>query len=309
MCIRDSNHTEGLLSINADDKGSYMYGEKEYWVLHSVESKTQIAEFYYNPEQRRDAHGVQGKDGLRDDNQNMEQLERIELYSRPERINSTEPIPLKVVHFEYDYSLCQNNPANDNITNDLGRSILSNSGGKLTLKKLWFTYGKSIKGKFSPYKFEYSDFNPDYNVKGYNRWSSFGRINVANNSDQLNGCGPSDDLSIIDFPYIPQYSQDNPTAKDRIDNFVSAWNLTNIKLPSGAKINVDYEADDYAYVQNKRAMQMMEIVGTSISSKRVTDVNGDFLEFDVIGPKEYADQINQPIDLSLIHISEPTRPY
>ncbi len=33
-----------------------------------------------------------------------------------------------------------------------------------------------------------------------------------------------------------------------------------ITLPSGGKIIVDYESDDYAYVQNKTAMQMVNVV-------------------------------------------------
>ena len=40
-----------------------------------------------------------------------------------------------------------------------------------------------------------------------------------------------------------------------------AWNLNQILLPSGAKIDVSYEADDYAYVQNRRAAQMTSILG------------------------------------------------
>ena len=269
---QDANHTEGLLSIEADDKGSYMYGEKEYWILHSIESKTQVAHFHYNKKGRRDAHGVIDKHGSRDDGQNMEQLEKIVLYSRPDLVqNGTASIPLKQVHFEYDYSLCKSVPTNDGELSDLGSSVQSNDGGKLTLKKLWFTYGKSIKGKFSPYKFNYSDTNPDYNVKAYNRWSTYGPVNVKAGNNSLVDCNADSDLSVIDFPYIPQYSTDNTDAKDSIDEYVSAWNLDEIDLPSGAKIKVEYEADDYAYVQDKSAMQMFEIVGTSQS----IDANGN----------------------------------
>ncbi|MCB0647468.1 MAG: hypothetical protein KDC49_12455 [Saprospiraceae bacterium] len=273
---QDANHTEGLLSIDADDKGSYMYGEKEYWILHSIESKTQIAFFYYNSKGRRDAHGVANSFGGKDDNQNMQQLERIVLYSRPDYFqNGNNAVPLKVAHFEFDYSLCQNVPTNDGLQVDLGSSVTANQGGKLTLKRVWFTYGKSIKGMLSPYKFTYSDTNPSYNVKAYNRWSTYSPIDVSHHDNALNGCSATSDVSIIDFPYIPQLSVDHPDAKINIDKYVSAWSLTDIKLPSGANIHVDYEADDYAYVQDKEAMQMVEIEGTSISSDRV---NGNFTD-------------------------------
>lgn len=281
----DANHTEGLLSIDADDKGSYMYGQKEYWIIHSVESKTQIALFYYNKEGRRDAHGVMNSFGGRDNDQDMQQLERIVLYSRPDFIqNGADATPLKVVHFEFDYSLCKNVPTNDNRIDELGKSVTQNQGGKLTLKKVWFTYGKTLKGMLSPYKFDYSSINPEYNVKAYNRWSSYSPVNRSKPDLPLVACKAISDLSIIDFPYIPQMSTDTPSAKADIAKYVSAWNLSKIKLPSGAKIQVEYEADDYAFVQDKEAMQMFEIVGSSISSKRNYDAGGNFLSFEIIDP-------------------------
>ena len=42
-----------------------------------------------------------------------------------------------------------------------------------------------------------------------------------------------------------------------------AWCLEKIQLPSGGKINVQYEADDYAYVQDRKAMQMIKVIGSS----------------------------------------------
>jgi hypothetical protein len=47
------------------------------------------------------------------------------------------------------------------------------------------------------------------------------------------------------------------------DSNAAAWSLTKIHLPSGGKIEVEYESDDYAHVQNVPAMQMFKIVGTS----------------------------------------------
>lgn len=51
--------------------------------------------------------------------------------------------------------------------------------------------------------------------------------------------------------------------KNNADQNASAWNLKKIQLPSGGLINIDYEADDYSYVQDKQAMQLFEIIGAN----------------------------------------------
>ncbi|WP_315820238.1 hypothetical protein [Paraflavitalea speifideaquila] len=43
--------------------------------------------------------------------------------------------------------------------------------------------------------------------------------------------------------------------------YAAAWQLKKIDLPSGGAIQVTYEADDYAYVQDKRAAQMCFVSG------------------------------------------------
>ncbi|MBK7883783.1 MAG: hypothetical protein IPJ81_08275 [Chitinophagaceae bacterium] len=40
--------------------------------------------------------------------------------------------------------------------------------------------------------------------------------------------------------------------KSKADKYAAAWTMNKILLPSGGVINVEYEADDYAYVQNKK---------------------------------------------------------
>jgi len=55
------------------------------------------------------------------------------------------------------------------------------------------------------------------------------------------------------------------------DRWASAWSLTKIQLPTGGTIEVEYEADDYAYVQNKPAMQMYPVVGAGASTSYVGD--------------------------------------
>lgn len=255
-----ASFNEGLKSLKAneggDDKGSYIYGEKELWYIHSIETKNYVAEFKLA--NRCDAFGVKGEEGGFSADSKSQKLSSITLYSKQELLqHKTNPVPLKTVHFEYDYSLCKNVDNNifnfDHTTNVDVDGNFPNQGGKLTLKKVYFTYGDSKKGKLSPYEFVYADadhngetpsdapYNPNYNLKGYDRWGNYKENTV--------------DHPTSEFPYTEQTTQSNVNA--------AAWLMTSVNLPSGGVINIDYESDDYAYVQNKRAMQMFKVIGIS----------------------------------------------
>ncbi len=232
-------YSEGLKSDVRDDRGSYTYGEKEIWYLNSVESKTMIACFKLETDSvRQDVYGTINEDGGRDNNQKLYRLKEINLYTKADLIKygTANAKPVKTVHFGYDYSLCKNHPGSS-----------APGVGKLTLRKVWFTYNKNYKGERNPYRFTYSGTNPDYNNKSYDRWGNYKpaslNIGAANNK-----------LTNQDYPYS---TQDSTAASSN----VSAWSLTEIILPSGAKMKATYESDDYGYVQNRRATQMMEVVG------------------------------------------------
>jgi len=242
----DANHNEGFKSDNSaweknmdrrDDKGTYLYGEKEVWYLHSIESKNYIAEFFVSP--REDGYGV-GSENQENPNTSMGapsyKLDSIKLYSKYElKLKGSNAVPVKVVHFEYSYNLCGG--VHNSIT----------GGGKLTLERVWFTYGNSSRGSLNDYEFDYGDLNdpdnnPSYNMKNYDRWGNY----KPNNCNGLNNS---------DFPYVDQ-------DKDALtDIWAGAWHLKSIVLPSGGRIQINYESDDYAYVQNKPAMQMVKILG------------------------------------------------
>jgi hypothetical protein len=49
--------------------------------------------------------------------------------------------------------------------------------------------------------------------------------------------------------------------------------MTRIDLPSGGSINIQFEADDYAYVQNLPAMQMMKVLGTDPGQFNAQETN------------------------------------
>ncbi|MBK8705981.1 MAG: hypothetical protein IPN33_22120 [Saprospiraceae bacterium] len=246
----EATFNEGLKSDLMDDKANYIYGEKELWYLDTIETKNYIAIFTLGD--RKDGYGVIGKNGGRANTNPMKYLQKISLYvKRDYKKNPATAVAIKVVHFEYDYSLCPKVPNNINYGNPA-------NNGKLTLKKIYFTYQDSNKAGLSPYKFFYAGYdkanntydaryNPPYNLKGYDRWGNY-KPNTANSLSPT-----STDIPTAEYPYV---EQDQTTA----DIYTQAWSLTEIDLPSGGIINVDYESDDYAYVQNKRAGQMFKVI-------------------------------------------------
>jgi hypothetical protein len=233
---------EGLNSDNTDDRAHYTYGNKELWYVSKIETKNHIAIFYTSP--RKDAHAVIDENGGLDENISMMQLDSIRLYSLPEyESDPGNAVPIKVAHFDYDYELCPSYPQN----------IDGGMAGKLTLKEVYFTYQNSQKGRHTAYKFDYG-FNPVYDLKSVNRWGGYKlRPEACLNMD-------TDSLNPSDFPYVGF-----DTLQENL--YASAWNIENITLPSGGVIHVDYESDDYAYVQHYQANQMFKIIGVQFSSQ------------------------------------------
>ncbi|MEM7040853.1 MAG: hypothetical protein AAF570_28075, partial [Bacteroidota bacterium] len=57
----DANFEKGQRSLLSDDRGSYMYGEREQWYLATAETKTHIAEFSLERSGTRPLRGYSGK--------------------------------------------------------------------------------------------------------------------------------------------------------------------------------------------------------------------------------------------------------
>ncbi len=236
-----ANFNEGLKSDDGDNKASYMYGEKEMWFMHSIESKDYIA--FFVTSDRDDALESAGLDGGKG-TATSKKLDKIILYAKKDLeqnpLESAHPaVPIKTVHFDYadpSDELCK------------GISNLKNGSshqGKLTLQRIYFTYGNSFKAKQRGYVFSYAKGtgnNYRYNPKDYDRWGNYKPNKITNPNSE--------------FPYAEQ---------DKIlaDKYASAWSLNEIELPSGGIIKINYEADDYAFVQDRRAMQMMKVIGSS----------------------------------------------
>lgn len=266
-------YNEGLKSLASDDMANYSYGEKELKYLEKIESKTHVAIFHTS--NRSDGRGVKGETGgVNSSSASMKQLDKITLYTKAEyeeySQNLSAATPIKEVHFEYSYDLCPGIPNN------------GNNGGKLTLRKMYFTYGKSFRAKLNSYEFSYGDLdhdgfedasaNPSYNLKGYDRWGSYNPNN--------GGCGINDPIAAYEYPYTPQDS-------NLVNTYKAAWNLTDILLPSGGKLEIDYESDDYAYVQDRRAMQMFQVLGAADEIAEFNPASPSNVLYNGKDPNEY----------------------
>ena len=232
-----ATYNEGLRTDSRDDKGNYIYGEKELWYLHSIESKTMVATFVLEDRDDLPAYSESGK---RINSHAAKRLKEIRLYSKSDfAAKRTNAIPVKTVHFRYSYKLAP--------------GAYGAGTGKLTLDSLWFTYNGNNKGKQNPYVFNYNSNNPAYNLPSNDRWGTY--------KDPLQNPGSvtGNVITNADYPYAVQ---DSLTAA----NNAAAWSLDSIRLPSGGALKVQYESDDYAWVQHKRAMNMFRVIGTGASA-------------------------------------------
>ncbi|MBL0913774.1 MAG: hypothetical protein IBJ09_15515 [Bacteroidia bacterium] len=245
-----AGYMEGLRTNRTDDKANVVFGTKDIWYCHSIESKTH--KVLFDLESRSDACGVNEHGGV-----NMaQQLKRIRSISYVSAEAAPGAPPIKKVNFEYDYSLCPGAP--------------NASSGKLTLKRIYFTYENSNNGKYSPYTFTYDTGaqgdNPSYNHGDNDRW---GIMKQASDNP--------DNMSNTDYPYALQ-------DKEKQARYASAWSLKQLELPSGGKIHITYESDDYAYVQDRRACNMYTIAGFAPDKNGIA-VNQTFTKNG--GPNDY----------------------
>jgi hypothetical protein len=199
--------------------------------------------------------------------------------------------PIKSVHFAYSNDLFKGNTAvaaGSPDTYGLPNATIDQSGrrqGKLTLTRIWFEY-QGVPTKVSPYTFsytypsQYQDYptryqpnqaqsvvtssdgltntstpyydrltpaaqNPPYTSFCLDAWGNF----------RNNGEARAKNLQ----PWLDQRDLDDPdTDKDGWDP--AAWQLKGITLPTGGQIQVQYEQDDYAYVQDKPVHAMARLL-------------------------------------------------
>lgn len=264
----EANFNAGAATEVKDDKAVISYGERESWYLHSIESKTMIAIFTLG--NRQDGKGASDVwAGIDAADNSLKKLERIDLYSKSDLKENglTGAKPIKSVHFSYSYGLCEGVPGN------------AGSGGKLTLDSIYFTFNGQNRANKSKYAFAYSsgtDGNPDYDLNASDRWGNYKpkSMNPARLATSVN-------LRNAEFPYTIQ----DADKRDRVNEQAGAWSLNKILLPSGGQIEVLYESDDYAFVQDKRSAVMMQVLGfgkdaTAYYPRLYTQFSNDFWEHD-----------------------------
>ena len=239
----DANLLHGFRSIDKDDKGSFTYGEREQFYLATAETRTHLA--YFDISMREDSKGAHG--AMDKSNEvaaaNSSKLDAIRVFSKLE-LQKSSAQPLKQVNFNYSYDLC---PGTHNST--------ATNSGKLTLTELSFSYENSNRGTLTPYTFEYNEqANYTYDPRHYDAWGTCKPLDLDN--DGLNDDDDDKEECINVYPYTYQN-----TSKEKMNEAASVWQLSAINMPSGSRVVVDYEMDDYAYVQDRVAMQMFEIEG------------------------------------------------
>jgi len=295
-----ANYNEGLLSDPKDDKASYVYGEKEIWYLDAIDGKTMVAVF--ETSDRQDGFGVAGQHGGILLSKPLKKLDKIKLYSKADYVkNGSSATPIKTVHFCYDYSTYPG----------LANSAASTTLGRLTLKKVYFTFGKNGRGVSNPYEFSYittpvndgtisgvpqpiplTSYDNEplkrekdglYTGRTTDRWGTYKQswynhlTGTSNETSRLNNS---------EWPYALQKGMP-PAGVSRtdwdqlIDRMGSQWQLYQVKTPASSIITVSYESDDYAYVQDRRAMQLYFIKGITTSGVSTGLINADKLVVDL----------------------------
>ncbi len=302
----------GSLSEKKDNTLSVSWGEKEIYFVHSITSKTHVAIFTL-ADRNDGVSGMMSNDiadiispnyTINNNRKQLQKLKRVDLYSIKECNHQGGGIyepkkgatPIKTVHFDYDYSLCKRLPNNINTSslaeNDYASDAYKQSG-KLTLKKIWFEYGGKLTSKVSPYEFKYnypssniydeskyqnlannydlslSAQNPDYKALNTDRWGEY--RNFEKLKEKIG------DLSTF-FPY--NYQGDLSGEHDP-----AAYKLKQIKLPSGGELHVQYEENDYQYVQDKRAMVMVPLSSDTGTDETDKDGKKYYLDLEKIGIK------------------------
>ena len=248
---KEAGYSKGKMSDPTDDKAQFTYGEKEIYFLRTIETKTHLAVFELG--ERFDGIDASARDNHVDATQNnnphaLQYLRKIVLYNKADLAQ-----PLQTVNFAYDYSLCQGIPNNSGAAVPVqDPHMLDNQGGKLTLKRVWFTHLDNRKGERNFYDFNYGA-NPDYDAYAQDRWGSF-------QTDHANWRPHENPFVIQDADYNQDGIVDAADALAR-QEAAEAWNLKNIVLPSGGEIDVEYEQDKFSYVQDVQATQMLQLTG------------------------------------------------
>ncbi len=277
-----------------DDLANFSTGKKEVYYLKAIETSTHIAFFVTNKstsgtfqditdrisngslsnaylipkssssrQDGLDASATNAGERDKKGSNELEYLDKIVLFSK-KRMD----VPIKTVQFSYSNKLTPGIP---------NSSSSGQSGGKLTLEKVWFEYEGVQNIKISPYVFKYeykkaadfpkeiidryaflgtggdwpsytaSDENPAYSGFCVNAWGGYqGKLDGEKRRERQQ-------------PWMNQRSKSDIPKYDP-----AAWQLKQIILPSGGEILMQYEEDEYQYVQDREATTMVSLLANTV---------------------------------------------
>jgi hypothetical protein len=254
------------------DKGYFSYGTRESWYLASVETATHKAFMCTDRIGRRDAVSAVDPGQIQAPLNGPERpwkLTSVRLYSKAELAGLTADqstgcpngTPLVEAHLDYE-----NYDTSAQRSNNLSLANLTPNApvGKLTLKQVYFTHLDSARGKLSPYIFDYgagdATKNPDYHDGERDRWNTY-QVPPPPPGTQANGAPVASPPLEDRMGWTDQTSQGHTdgNSSNPLDQWAGTWSLRKVTEPSGRAIAVQYEADDYGYVQDRPAMRFFPL--------------------------------------------------
>lgn len=235
-------YSDPELSECYDNRAQVTQGEKEIKYLERIETKSHVAIFSRSlRSDGRDASQVP---------QNLERLDHIDLYLKadlPIGGGTGNAIPIKTVRFEYyDASLA----VWPGTTNSLG------VGTKLTLKSVHFESNGTNPARIAPYVFHYT-----YGSPSFGNHPAAASLVPPNNETPSYSEFSTDPWGNYRNDGVERYGELKPWLDQVYDPTFdpAAWQLKRIELPTGGEIHVQYEQDDYAYVQNEKAHALVPL--------------------------------------------------
>lgn len=276
MPYRGLQYERGELSTQLDDMGTVAYGEKEIYYMDTVVTKTHFAVF--RTSSRLD--GLGAKDNVTaagsrsaSDTTSLRKLDRIDIYAKNP---GGSPSLIKSVCFSYDYTTSTGLP-----------NTSGGTGGRLTLKKIWFEYNGIYNARINPYVFTYAYPTSTQEANYPTKYRTL-KDTIFASGDQ----NPS--YSPFDIDPWGNYQKNGNNRYDSMRTWVNqnpsptfdpaAWQLKDIKLPTGGEIRIQYEQDDYAFVQDQPVHAMMSLKN---ASNDVTSASNQyFLNMKDIGMNE-----------------------
>lgn len=273
-------HFPGAINDDGDDCYSATSGEKEIYYVSEIESSEYICK--YSLAKRYDGFEAAGlvngnafnsltqspvtNGGL--GNNSLYLVTRIDLYkkrnqgdnSNSQAITNTYTKPIKSTIFKYDYSTSADVPnAKDGgsgysyyYADPTYPSRVTN--GKATLRMIQnVAYDDQGQASYlPPYRFNYwgngqlnNKYNPSYDRNAVDQWGNY--IASAKKMGTIN----------TTVPYYQHYTE---LAKNDADESARAFNLSQIVLPSGGVMNIDYQAQAYSKVQDQSPYVMRKLI-------------------------------------------------